>query len=207
MHRQSIMIDYLVHLYKRGTIPFQSLSALSDMDAIDLMQALYMEGSVFWERFKEPADYLQLRKQVEEWLRREFVAKGGQPRAAYPIYMAWGRSKWMETMLDATTLATTLEIQVPLSAFSERVVSFTYPDSMVSFLLNLERNPAYYLPGYHGQVFTYAEMYTIVETNGLPGYSWGTELPSEMANYVEAQVWDHAPLLAYKQVNECSPAD
>lgn len=195
------MIDYLIHLYKRGTTPFRSLSSLSDTDAIDLMQALYMEGSVFWERFKEPAGYLQLRKQVEEWLRRAFIAKGGQPQAAYPIYMAWGRSKWMQTMLDTTTLATTVEIQVPLSALSESVVSFTYPDSMVSFLLNMERNPEYYLPAYHGQVFTYPEMRAIIETQGLPGYGWGTELPSEMANYIEAQVWDHEALLAYKQVN------
>ena len=108
----------------------------------------------------------------------------------------------METMLDSVTLATTVEIQVPLSLFSENVVSFTYPDSMVSFLLNMERNPEYYLPEYHGQVFTLAEMYGIVERNGLPGYKWGTELPKEMANYIEAQVWDHEPLLAYKQMNQ-----
>jgi len=196
------MLDILAHLYKRGTVPFQSICALSDEEAIDTMRALYREGSVFWERFKEPADYLQLRKQVEAWVRQEFIAKGGQPQAAYPIYMVWGRSKWMETMLDATTLATTVEIQVPLSLFHENTISFTYPDSMVSFLLNIERNPAYYLPEYHGQVFTYAEMRTILETKGQPGYKWGTELPSDMANYIEAQVWDHEPLLAYRQMKK-----
>jgi hypothetical protein len=107
----------------------------------------------------------------------------------------------MEIMLDSITLSTTVEIQVPLSLFDERAVSFTYPDSMVSFLLNMERNPEYYLPEYHGQVFTLAEMRAIVETNGLPGYRWGTELPVDMANYIEAQVWDHEPLLALNQVN------
>ena len=195
------MEKYLIHVYKRGTIPFRSLSALSDADAIDLMRANYIKGSVFWERFEDPAAYLQLRKQVEDWLRREFIAKGGRPRADFPIYMAWGRSKWMDTMLDATTLATTIEIQVPLSVFGEHVMSFTYPDSMVSFLLNMEKNAEYYLPEYHGQVFTFAEMRAILEANGLPGYKWGTELPGYMANYIEAQVWDHAPLLAYQQAN------
>lgn len=196
------MVEYLTHVYKRGTVPFRSLSALSDAEALNVMQASYIKESVFWERFEDPARYLGLRKQVEEWLRREFLAKGGQPRAAYPIYMAWGRSKWIETMLDEITLSTTVEIHIPLSVLDHRTVSFTYPDSMVSFLLNLERNPEYYLPEYHGQVFTYAEMHSILETNGQPGYRWGTELPSDMANYIEAQVWDHEPLQVFLQMNE-----
>ncbi len=195
------MLDSLSHLYKRGTIPFRTISALADAEAIDVMQSLYMEGAVIWERFKEPAEYLKLRKQVEEWVRREFIAKGGRPRAEYPIYMVWGRSKWMETMVDEITLATTEEIHVPLSMFDEKAVSFTYPDSMVSYLLNIERNPDYYLPEYHGQVFTLAEMRAILEMNGLPGYRWGTELPSDMANYIEAQIWDHEPLLAFMGMN------
>jgi hypothetical protein len=193
------MLETLAHFYKRGTVPFRSISALSDTEAVALMQALYMEGSVIWERFKEPADYLQLRRQVEEWLRREFIAKGGQPRTDYPIYMVWGRSKWMETMIDEITLATTVEIQVPLSMFDKKAVSFTYPDSMVSYILNMERNPDYYLSKYHGQVFTLPEMRAILEVNGLPGYKWGTELPSDMANYIEAQVWDHEPFQIYRQ--------
>jgi hypothetical protein len=195
------MLESLVHLYKRGTIPFRSLSALTDAEAIEVMQSLYIEGAVIWERFKEPADYLYIRRQVEEWLRREFIAKGGQPRTDYPVYMVWGRSKWMETMVDEITLAATVEIQVPLSMFDEKTLSFTYPDSMVSFILNMEKNPAYFLPEYHGQVFTLAEMRAILERNGQPGYRWGTELPEDMANYIEAQVWDHEPLLTLGQMD------
>lgn len=190
-------MDCLIHLYQRGAQPFRSLSALSDAEALDRMRALYVEGSVFWERFKEPAGYWQARKLVEGWLRREFIAKGGRPQSEYPIYMVWGRSKWMQTAMDAVTQATTVEIQVPLSAFQENTVSFTYPDSMVSYILDQQRDPAYYLPEYHGRVFTFAETRAIVEANGLPGYRWGTELPSGLANYIEAQVWDHEPLRAY----------
>ncbi len=108
----------------------------------------------------------------------------------------------METMIDEITLSTTVEIRVPLSLFRADTISFTYPDSMVSFLLNMERNPEYYLPAYHGQVFTQVEMRAILETNGMPGYKWGTELPDHMANYIEAQVWDHEPFLAYKLMNK-----
>ncbi len=111
------MIDYLFHLYKSGTEPFRTLSILSEEDAIKIMRDLYMEGAIFWERFEEPAQYLRMRKQIEGYLRQTFIAKGGKPREAYPIYMTLGRSKWMQTDIDAATLATTTQIQVPLSLF------------------------------------------------------------------------------------------
>jgi hypothetical protein len=192
------MIDHLIHVYKRGAEPFRSLSALSDAEALDIMKDLYMEGSVFWERFKDPAFYLQARRQVEQWLRQEFIAKGGAPREAYPIYMVLGRSKWLLTAVDEVTRATTVEIEVPLSLFGEGDISFTYPDSMVTSLLAYQKNPEHYLPDYHGKVFTLAEIRDIIETKGLPGDSWGNNIPSHLANYIEAQVWDHRPLLAYK---------
>ena len=193
------MIDYLVHLYKSGTEPFRTLSILPEDDAIRIMQSLYMAGSIFWERFEDPAAYLRLRKQIEQHIRQAFIAKGGMPRQPHPIYMAFGRTRWMLNDLDAVTLATTTEIEVPLSLFQECDVSFTYPDSMVSFLLAHEKDPKYYLPDYHGKVFTLSEIRAIVEANGLPGEKWGSNLPSSLPNYVEAQVWKYEPLLEYKR--------
>ena len=193
------MIDYLFHLYKSGTEPFRTLSILPEADAIQIMQDLYMKGAIFWERFEEPSQYLRMRKQIEQALRQTFIAKGGKPREAYPIYMALGRSKWMQTDIDAVTLATTEQIQVPLSLFQEWDVSFTYPDSMVSFLLATQKESEYYLPEYHGKVFTLYEIRSIVESSGLPGEKWGTNLPSSMPNYIEAQIWNHEPLLEYKR--------
>jgi hypothetical protein len=113
--------------------------------------------------------------------------------------MVLGRSRWLQTAADAVTLATTSEIQVPLSLFRECDVSFTYPDSMVSMLLTNQQDPDYYLPDYHGKVFTLPEIRSIVESNGLPGEKWGSNLPSFLANYIEAQVWNHKPLVEYKR--------
>jgi hypothetical protein len=135
---------------------------------------------------------------VEEWLRSEFIAKGGKPQSLHPIYMMLGRSTWLQTLLDAPTRATTVEIEVPLSLFSECDVSFTYPDSMVSFIENYQKNAETYLPEYHGKVFILCEIRSIVEANGLPGDKWGMKLSSDLPNYIEAQVWNHEPLLAYK---------
>lgn len=192
------MLDYLIHIYRRSAEPFRSLSALSDEEALAHMHNLYMAGAIFWERFQDPAQYLHARRQTEHWLRQAFVAKGGRPQAAYPIYMIWGRTQWMESVVDDATLTTTAEIQVPLALFQETDVSFTYPDSMVSAMLAHQKDPRYYLPEYHGQVFTLAEMRAILEINGLPGERWGNNLPPSLANYIEAQVWNHTPLHAYK---------
>jgi hypothetical protein len=196
------MIDHLIHFYRRGTEPFQSLSALPDSEAMQVMADFYVEEAIIWERFKDPTQYLRARRQVEQWLYKEFVAKGGDPQESYPIYMVLGRSRWLLRMADAATLATTAEIQVPLSIFRECDVSFTYPDSMVSWLLEKQKPPKYYLPDYHGKLFTLSEIRSIIESNGLPGEGWGTNLPDHLANYIEAQVWNHKPLLEYK-VTKC----
>jgi hypothetical protein len=52
------MIDYLVHAYANNTEPFQSLSALPEQEALQIMEALYVEGEIFWERFKKPKEFL-----------------------------------------------------------------------------------------------------------------------------------------------------
>ncbi len=111
------MVDYLIHLYQKGSEPFRSLSALPDDEAVRIMRSLYRAGSVYWERFEDAAQYLAMRRQTENWLRQEFLAKGGCPRDPYPIYMVWGRTKWLETAMNPVTVATTAEIQVPLALF------------------------------------------------------------------------------------------
>jgi hypothetical protein len=193
------MIDHLIHLYKRGAEPFRTLSALREEEAVSIMRSLYMAGSIFWERFENPVAYLRLRKQIEQGIRENFIAKGGKPREAHPIYMTFGRTRWMQNDLDAVTLATTTQIEVPLAWFQECDISFTYPDSMVSFLLAQEKAAEIYLPDFHGKVFTLSEIRSIVEADGLPGGKWGTNLPSSLPNYIEAQVWKHEPLLEYKR--------
>lgn len=193
------MIDRLLHLYAKGGEPFRSLSALPDEEALALMRRFYQPDSVYWNRFEDPAGYLQARRQVEAWLRQAFIARGGQPQEMHPVYMVLGRTSWMDAALNAATLATTCAIEVPLSLFTAADISFTYPDSMVSAMLAADKDPRYYLPEFHGQVFTLAEMLAIIEERGLPGEMWGNNLPGSWANYVEAQVWNRELLMHYVQ--------
>jgi len=91
------------------------------------------------------------------------------------------------------------EIRIPLSIFTEYDVSFTYPDSMISLWFGREKPKEYYLPDYHGKVFTLSEILSIVGEKGLPEEDWETNLPSDLAPYIEAQVWNHKLLEIYKQ--------
>jgi hypothetical protein len=191
------MIDYLIHYYKKGSEPFQSLSALSEIDAVELMSILYIRGSIFWERFEHPAEYLRRRREIENTMYQEFISKGGDPQLYFPIYMILGRSKWGSEIVDESTLETTAEIEVPLSIFNKSDISFTYPDSMVSYMLAKQKDPEFYQPDYHGKVFTLPEIIKIIDANGMPGEEWKTNMPGNLAHYIEAQVWNKKPLLEF----------
>ena len=127
------MVNFLTYYYTKGTVPFRSLSALPDDEAIKIMEALYVEfaNSILFERFKDPAQYLHDRQLTERWVREAFIAKGRQPAAAYPITMVLGYSPWIEKHAPGE-LRTHGKIRIPLTALQEDDVSFTFPDSMVS---------------------------------------------------------------------------
>ena len=198
------MIEYMTHIYRRGAEPFQSLSALCDDEALQIMKGLYVEGSAYWKRFKQPLEYLQARRQTERWMYQAFIDKGGKPQQIYPIYFMVGRPPWLERVADAATIASTAEIQVPISIFDERDISFTYPDSMVTLLLETLRNPEFYQPDYHGKLFTLSEMRAIVAIKGMPDEGWETKVPDHLAHYIEAQVWNRRPLLEFMRQGDQS---
>jgi hypothetical protein len=190
------MVDYLTHYYTRGTPPFRSLSTLPDDEALRLMTVL-CDDTPFGERFKDPLNYLHNRRLTEEWVRAAFSAKGGQPHEPYPIYMVLGFSPWIRRAVPATF--NTGEICIPLSIFQESDVSFTYPDSMISHWFGQDKPIEYYQPKYHGKIFTRSEILAIVAARGMPEEGWKPRLPDHLAPYIEAQVWNREPLLAYQE--------
>jgi hypothetical protein len=188
------MIDYLTHYYSIDKKPFQSLSALPDEEAIKIMEKL-CDDTPYGERFKNPLQYLKDRKDTEQWVREAFIAKGGEPKAAFPIPMVLGSSKWIVDV--APDREKGREIRIPLSVFTERDVSFTYPDSMISRWFGRDKPADYYQADLHGIVFTRSEILAIVEKKGMPEENWATKLPKHLAPYIEAQVWNHELLCRY----------
>jgi len=189
------MSDYqptiITHYYRKGSVPFRSLSTLADDEAVELMKSM-CDDTIFGARFKEPAHYLENRRRSEKWVREEFKSKGGCPVLDYPIYFVLGESRWLIDHSPDKTLH--CEIQIPLSEFEEGDVSFTYPDSMISFWFGNEKPIEYYLAELHGKVFTRGEILAIVKEKGDPEKDWHTNLPPTLAPYIEAQVWNITPL-------------
>jgi hypothetical protein len=190
------MVDYLTHYYSIDKEPFQSLSALSDEEAIRIMKRL-CDDTPYGERFKNPVQYLKDRKDTEQWVREGFIAKGGRPNDRFPISMVLGSSKWLvEAAPDREKHG---EIRIPLSVLTEDDVSFTYPDSMISRWFGREKPVEYYQAELHGKVFTLSEILSIVGKKGMPEEDWETNLPQSLAPYIEAQVWNRELLFEYRR--------
>lgn len=198
------MFEYLTHYFAFGDPPFRSLSALSDSEALTIMESLY-EDNPLADRFKEPTQYLNNRREVEQWSRNEFIAAGGQPKEEYPLYAVLGYSNWLDNNLATLGLE---KLQIPLSIFSEQDISFTYPDSMVTYWLGMDKDAAHNQSGYYGRIFTLSDIGLLEEIYGAPEEKGQTSLWEGMGpfiEYVEAQIWNHKPLFDYlKQIEQMS---
>ncbi len=155
------------------------------------------DDTPFGERFKDPLGYLHNRQRTEQWVRAEFIAKGGQPVEPYPIYMVLGFSPWIRTRRPGHVR----HRRDPHSAcrLSRRRRQFHLPRQHdLALVRPTTSRSEYYQPDYHGKVFTRSEILAIVAARGLPEEGWEPRLPDHLAPYIEAQVWNREPLLAYQ---------
>ncbi len=173
----------LTHYYDRAARPLQTLSALSDRAALDLIYSLKDRTGAVYHRFKHPESYLKLRRETERWLRAEFIRKGGKPASAYPHYFVVDRSIWIEEGYNGCSN----KLQIPITDFDPDLVSFTYPDSMVSYWLRSQIDRDYYQPEYHGRVFTLAKIPGIIDRFGIPVREWQTDADRKYDLFIEAQ--------------------
>lgn len=187
--------DYITHYYDRRTIPFRSLSSLNDEEAIELMKSLFSEETEFGIRFRDPVQYLNNRRSTEEWVKNEFIKKGGKPVEKHPLYTVFGESKWL--VKNSPKNADTNTVKLPLSIFKESDISFTLPDSMVSKWLSRDKPGKLYNKLYHGKIFLISEILDMVKENGMPEEEWDFNLPENLTPYIEGQVWNYKPVLEY----------
>lgn len=187
------------HYYERSKGPYRSLSELADTEFKDLMEELGSVDTVenrFDETWKRDF-YQPFRLYVEENIRNSFQDKGGKPTDAYPRYFTLGPASWFHNWyLD------TQEEVVSLSNVPEDQISFTFPDSMMSFLIAEDRFEPFakFKQPYHGQVFTLREIRELVLKLGFPDESDPRNL--EYGNrIIEAQVWDLELLMSLRTRN------
>ena len=100
------------------------------------------------------------------------------------IYMILGTCPWGLTWyLDGR------ELCIPLKEFPSEIVSFTYGDTFPAMRYQ-DNKP------YRGQVFCLKELPDVVLKFGLP-QAWNAEGKHGPDRYIEAQIWDNAPLVKY----------
>jgi hypothetical protein len=169
------VLDFLTHYYSVGRGPFRSLTDLPALEAEAIQDRLRREGTGFAAR--RAADFLAVRRELEQLIQVLFSAKGGKPPRTHPDYMIPGACRWVETRYPDGR-----ELHIRLAAFSPKHVSFTYGDSFPAMR---------YVDGksYRGQVYTLAELPELINRFGLP-QGWNSDGHVGPDRYIEAQVWD-----------------
>jgi hypothetical protein len=171
--------DYLYHYYDCSKRPFLNLSDLAHDEAEVVLQKIKQNGESFAS--KRANDYLTIRRELEGHIRNIFVAKNGKPQRATPHYMILGRCDWVKGWYTQGC-----EVAIPLAKFNPEDISFTYGDSFPAMRYS-DNKP------YRKQVYTLAELPSIIEQFGLP-QEWNPDGEHGPERYIEAQIWDNAVL-------------
>jgi hypothetical protein len=177
--------DFLSHYYERSNGPFRSLSNLSLQEAEAVQERIRQAGVQFASQ--RPADYLVNRQVIEGRIRSLFIQKGGCSLRQRPHYFVLGSCAWLLDWYECGC-----ELCLPVSRFNMKAVSFTYGDSFPTMRYQ-DGKP------YRGQVYTWDELPILVESYGLP-QDWNPNGELGPERYIEAQVWDDAPLIEFLPV-------
>ncbi len=175
--------DFLSHYYEAADGPFRNLSDLAFSEAEGVLHKI-REGDEGRFASQRAADYLAVRRDIEDCVRQLFIAKAGRPRRRRPHYLVVGSCPWLLTWYPHGC-----ELRIPVAAFDAGILSFTYGDTFPAMRCQDGRP-------YRGQVYTLAELPGLIERYGLP-QEWNPDGQHGPDRYIEAQVWANEPLLPY----------
>ncbi|MEM7532770.1 MAG: hypothetical protein AAF639_11385 [Chloroflexota bacterium] len=189
--RGQILDEFLTYYYKAGTEPFRTLSTLNDDEFMAVMKDNFPEDRL---SHKAPRRRITERRATEQWLRETFIKQGGKPKLDYPFYMVLGTSNYIEQYDGFEGIYHT--VQVPLAEFDSTDVSFTYPDSVISKWLADCHHPLYN-SAYHGKIFSLSAIRALIANYGITGCEWVEQPERKFDIFIEAQIWNDAPLQSY----------
>ncbi len=177
--------EVLCHYYENACGPFLSLTALEPGQSEQILQGIRLAGNRFASRRAE--DYLQVRRGLEEQIRRMFAALGGQPERGRPHYLILGQCDWARSWYVQGC-----EIQILLATVNPATVSFTYGNSFPAMRYQ-DGKP------YRGKVYTMSEIPGLIEQFGLPQV-WNPRGEFGPERYIEAQLWADDPVQEYLRI-------
>lgn len=180
---------YLYHYYEIENGPFQNITEYGYEKATNIQNQI-LEG----HNSKRPQNYIDLRFSLEKRIKQQFISKGGKPTRIAPFYFTLGPCDWLKTWYVNPGI-----IKIPLANFNPKHISFTYPDSMVSFQFSDEPKLATYKKNCNGHVFLLNEMVDVIKTYGMPTEERCLQEECfKYDKYIEAQIWDEAVIRDYK---------
>lgn len=188
MHSYEGLPSFLYHYYEASLGPFRNLSDLPLEKAEAILSRIRQTGNVFASQ--RAGDYLPIRRELEDRVRRLFIEKGGQPQRSRPHYFVLGECPWLMSWYENGR-----EVHIPLGSFSPEIVSFTYGDTFPAMRYD-DGEP------HRGQVFTLNELPDVIRAYGLPQV-WNPYGQHGPDRYIEAQVWADGALVPYGQL--CMP--
>jgi hypothetical protein len=163
------------HYFEREKGPFRNLSSLSVIEAEAVSQQIRQEGRTFASQ--RSAEYMTIRRELEQIVYARFGAKGGQPLQSYPHYLTLGACPWLESWYGDPD-----HVIIPWEELPAEVVSFTYGDLFPT--MRYEDDKAY-----RKQVYTKDEIVELIQIYGLP-QEWNPTGQQGPERYIEVQVWD-----------------
>ncbi len=187
--KQMAIPKFLYHYYEINNGPFRNITELGYQKAAQIQNQI-TEG---WNS-KRPDNYLDLRFSLEKRIKMQFEQKGGRPNRNDPFYFTLGPCDWAKSWYINPGV-----IKIPLTDLNPEHLSFTYPDSMVSFQFHDEPKLDTYRKDCNGQVFLLNELNDLIATYGLPSEEKSeAEERFKYDKYIEVQLWDDKVIKKYK---------
>ncbi|NMH88490.1 hypothetical protein [Flavivirga algicola] len=185
--------EFLYHYYEIEQGPFLNIT----QNKLEEAKKIQNNISVGFNS-KRPSNYVELRFALEKRLREGFIAKGGKPKSSSPSYFTLGKCEWMQSCYANPGV-----VKIPLTNIKPEQISFTYPDSMVSFQFYDEPKLAKYRKACNGQIYLLDEIQKLLNQYGIPSKDkWSSQENLKYDRYIEAQVWDDHIINNYLEKNQ-----
>ena len=176
---------YLYHYFDKRSGPFRSLTALSDDEAVSVLEKLKKERPGAYASQRNMS-YIVKRRRCEDTVREKAAEKGVIMDIPSPHYMVVEACPWIRSWFEKPDV-----IAIPIEQFDTARISFTYGDSMPTFSPFVNDGKEY-----RRTVYTYDEILYIIEKYGLP-QNWNSDGTKGIERYIEAQVWTDDPIAQY----------
>ena len=180
-----IVPKYLTRYFKAGEDPFISLNDLPLHEA-NVLKRKHCENYRIGGFYAED-EYLEQRQNIERWIYRQLLQKGGNPTSRVPVYMILGDSPSGEYDIRADIQKDAAELRIPIEVLDLAAITFTFPDSMYKLTLDENGNILDDDRTNTPIVYMYDEIEAVMRKyeRFLDVY------------YVEAQVWNREMLYRY----------